>query len=251
MTATCPAGHPSSTEDYCDVCGAAIAAAPAAVTEPEPAAAPTAAAAANACANCGAARDAGDAFCEVCGLDFATGELPQPPPPPEELEPGEEAAPAPYTPPAGEEAAPDSVPAAAPVDDPDGEWVAVVEADRDFFNHNEAEGSSGAVAFPEDMDRQEVVLVQDRMEIGRLSETSETAPDVALEDPGVSRRHARLERQTDRTWAVIDEGSTNGTRVRGSDPIEPEKPATLNDGDHIHIGAYTRITLQRRGPAPA
>jgi pSer/pThr/pTyr-binding forkhead associated (FHA) protein len=45
---------------------------------------------------------------------------------------------------------------------------------------------------------------------------------------------------------IIDQDSTNGTTLNGSpDPIPPHVPVPLNDGDRIHIGAWTTITLHR------
>ena len=75
---TCPAGHETTATDYCDTCGTPLAAP---VVAP-PAAAPPAAAPEMVCPNCGAARTPDDAFCEGCGLDFATGQMPVAPPPP-------------------------------------------------------------------------------------------------------------------------------------------------------------------------
>jgi FHA domain len=60
--ATCPAGHISTTDDYCDQCGAKIVAA-----APEVPAAPEVAT----CPACGAAVDA--RFCESCGYDVEAG----------------------------------------------------------------------------------------------------------------------------------------------------------------------------------
>jgi hypothetical protein len=59
----CPAGHDSATEDYCDVCGARLSAASAAVSGIDP---PV-----QACPDCGAPRTG--RFCEQCGRDFPTG----------------------------------------------------------------------------------------------------------------------------------------------------------------------------------
>jgi pSer/pThr/pTyr-binding forkhead associated (FHA) protein len=43
---------------------------------------------------------------------------------------------------------------------------------------------------------------------------------------------------------VVDSGSPNGTLVNGSE-IEPGEPVPLRDGDHIHLGAWTRLELVR------
>jgi hypothetical protein len=82
--ATCPAGHESASDDFCDVCGVLIGAAPS--LGPGLAAAPGAPAAGSgvpghtvagpspwpgeSCPSCGAARSG--QFCESCGHNFAT-----------------------------------------------------------------------------------------------------------------------------------------------------------------------------------
>ncbi len=62
--------------------------------------------------------------------------------------------------------------------------------------------------------------------LGRLPEC-----DVTLNDPSVSRRHARISREGDR-WSVEDLGSTNGVRVNGA----PVTTAELADGDRLELG---------------
>jgi len=75
-TVTCPAGHESSTEDYCDTCGAPIGAAtpPAEPTLAPPEAAP----AATSCPGCG--EPVVGRFCESCGYDVESGTPAAPPP---------------------------------------------------------------------------------------------------------------------------------------------------------------------------
>lgn len=236
MSVTCPAGHTSESTDYCDTCGAAIeGSAPGAATGAPPigAAAPggtaqiPAVGASSPCPNCGAPASAGDAFCEVCGIDFATGELPSKPPPPP--------APAP--------------PTATPVPGtPTEQWIAVIEADRAFYEGNQ--NPDVPVAFPEGLAPREVPLVSDEVLIGRRSDTKGVFPDIDLgsspEDPGVSRRHAILRRRPDGSWVVTDLGSTNGTRVGGMRaPIAAGEERLLLNGDHLLVGAWTRITLKR------
>ena len=76
--ATCPSGHQSASDDFCDVCGVLIAAAPSLAAEQAPAASEWTGAGAplggapsapgDACPRCGVTR-AGQ-FCESCGYDF-------------------------------------------------------------------------------------------------------------------------------------------------------------------------------------
>jgi hypothetical protein len=63
--------------------------------------------------------------------------------------------------------------------------------------------------------------------IGRLPEC-----DITLDDPSVSRRHARLVGERGR-WRVEDLGSTNGVRVNGEDVERRE----LVDGDRLELGS--------------
>jgi hypothetical protein len=230
-TVTCAqCGAASTTTDYCDSCGAALApptggAAPAA-SGSGTATAPAGGSASGTCPNCGADRTPDDAFCEVCGLDFATGEMPAPPPLP---------------PPATADPA---APAAAPSG-----WTAVVEADRAYFDTNQAE-TPGAVTFPEGVGAHEVPLMGDEVLIGRRSESKGLFPAIdlggAVNDPAVSHRHAFLRRQSDDSWALVDESSSNGTYVNGAgDPLPHGVLTALHDGDHVHVGAFTKITFRK------
>ncbi|MGH9118209.1 MAG: FHA domain-containing protein [Acidimicrobiales bacterium] len=251
MTVTCPAGHESATDDYCDVCGAVILApGPPSPAAAAPEAEPTGAGSGPACANCGAPHEQGDAFCEVCGLDFATGELPQPPPPPEAVDPdaGAEVEPvegAEAEAPSEPQASPAPAAAAAAAPAP-GDWFVVIEPDHDWFERNEAEGTTGSVPFPDDTSPWQLTLTGDEVLVGRRSDTRTAQPDLEIDDPGVSRRHAVLRRQPDATWVIVDEHSTNGTWVDGAaDPIVAGETAPLADGATVHIGAFTRLTIHR------
>lgn len=228
-TTMCPScGADSTTADYCDTCGAALAvtAPPEAVSTP--AALPTPPPA-DPCPNCGAARTADDTFCEGCGLDFATGQMP---------------------------AAPAAVPGAAatgPTGAPSG-WTAVVEADRAFFDGNEADGAT-SLAFPDGLAARQVPLTGDEVVIGRRSEAKGFFPGIDLSSPvadsAVSHRHAALRRQPDGTWALIDEMSTNGTFINGGDkPVDHGVLTALHDGDRVNLGSFTRITIVKDAPTP-
>ena len=224
MSATCPNGHRSATDDYCDTCGAAISA-PASP-------APTSAVPSLECGNCGREHDADELFCEVCGLDFATGKLPDAPPPP-----------APAAKPA---AAASAKPAAAT---PSG-WTLTIAPDRTFFDTHQAETPSTQLAFPTDRQPLDVVLPAGEVLIGRRSEGQGLFPEVDLtgvsDDPGVSRRHALLRPTADGNgWELVDQGSTNGTRVDGGDPVVAGQAIALTDGSRIHVGAWTVLTLHR------
>ena len=67
--------------------------------------------------------------------------------------------------------------------------------------------------------------------------------DIVLEDPGVSRKHASLDRGEDGVWVVTDLKSSNGTYVNGE---KIESPATLRPGDAVRISQ----TVFRFNPSP-
>ena len=61
----------------------------------------------------------------------------------------------------------------------------------------------------------------------------------------MSREHARLLAQPDGSWAVADEGSTNGTYLNGgTEQIPTNQQTPLTDGDRVHLGVWTAITLR-------
>ncbi|MCA1827356.1 MAG: FHA domain-containing protein [Myxococcales bacterium] len=70
----------------------------------------------------------------------------------------------------------------------------------------------------------------DNVTIGRGAEN-----DVVLNDAGVSRMHARIERQGV-AWMLLDNGSANGTELNGA---VLQKPMSLRAGDRIGVGPVT------------
>ena len=70
----------------------------------------------------------------------------------------------------------------------------------------------------------------ERVTIGRGAEN-----DVVLNDAGVSRTHARIERRVT-GWMLLDNGSANGTELNGA---AMEKPSQLRAGDRIGVGPVT------------
>ena len=86
--------------------------------------------------------------------------------------------------------------------------------------------------------------------IGRRNEARGIEPAIDLSgplaDPGASHRHAMLTRLDDGDYQVTDLGSTNGTTLNeGEVTLEPGRPHRLADGDRIHVGAWTTITVRR------
>jgi hypothetical protein len=278
--ATCPSGHASTSDDFCDVCGVLIGAAPSLAPDRAPAeASRSAAGPASApdgagtapgepCPRCGVTR-AGQ-FCESCGYDFTLAgqdtfgpdAYPAPPPPPGPPPVSAPApapappAPAPAAPPASAPAAPAPVPAppapapVRPVTAAGAEWTAVVTADRAYFDAIQAAGGPDAasIAFPAYCPQRRFRLAGSEVRIGRHSVSSGIDPEIDLSvppaDPGVSRLHAVLLKAADGTWSVIDPGSANGTAVNGSE-IPHGQPVPLRDGDRIHLGAWTELRVVR------
>jgi len=248
--ATCPSGHASASDDFCDVCGVLIGAAPSLAPGPAPdgalagaaatAGATVAAVPGEPCPRCGVSRDG--QFCESCGYDFSR-------PGPDTLDPVVYRSAPPLTGPA--QSLPGPVPPAPPAAPPaSAEWTAVVTADRAYYEAVQAAGGPDAagIAFPAYSPQRRFRLAGPEVRIGRHSASSGIEPEIDLSvppaDPGVSRLHAVLLRAQDGTWSVVDPGSANGTAVNGSE-IATGQAVPLHDGDRIHLGAWTEISVVR------
>ncbi|MET8865845.1 FHA domain-containing protein [Nonomuraea sp. NPDC004580] len=217
--ATCPQGHPSGADDYCDVCGIQMAgpARPASRPAPQPQPRPQSPSPSQPAEDCPVCRTprAGQ-FCEVCGHDF-TGAAP---------------APAPVT---------------------GVRWEAVTAADRTYYEKVVAEGGpdAAAMAFPPYCPERSFPLHGDQVRIGRRSRARNLVPEIDLtgppEDPGVSHLHAVLLAQPDGSWLLVDPGSSNGTQVNGR-TLQVNVPTRIGPGDRIHLGAWTVITIREGTP---
>ncbi|HEX4725050.1 MAG TPA: FHA domain-containing protein [Pseudonocardiaceae bacterium] len=220
---TCPDGHDSTSTDFCDVCGLAIGggvatAAPlstvvTAPVDPD-----------EVCPECGEPRTG--RFCEGCSYDFVAG--------------------ASRTPTVSTPVAVPDV-AAVPVV---AAWAAVVSADRAHFDAvQQQDGPDAAdIAFPAYCPERRFSLTGTQIRIGRRSRSRGLEPEIDLTgppaDPGVSHLHAVLLAQPDGTWSLVDPGSTNGTTINDTmDPVTNDVPIPLRDGDRIHVGAWTTITV--------
>jgi len=85
-----------------------------------------------------------------------------------------------------------------------------------------------------------VLLDTQDLSIGRSDEN-----DLAIDDPEISRRHARLAR-IEGGWVVEDMGTSNGTAVNG----ERTPRAVLKSGDVIRVGGVELVFAQTtRNPA--
>jgi hypothetical protein len=154
-------------------------------------------------------------FCEACGHDSAL-------PPPV-------AAPPTVT-------APESV-----------GWIAVIGADREFYERVLAHGGPDTVEFPAFFPERRIVLQGHTTLVGRRNREQGVEPEIDLgihpADRGVSTQHAVL-RISDSGLTVTDLGSTNGTTLNDSEELLVNGDETpLRDGDRIHLGAWTTITI--------
>jgi hypothetical protein len=213
--ASCPDGHESSTDDWCEVCGAPMTAA-------GPAAAPVGGdsggsddldrgtgtellALTRPCPVCGSTRPSADRFCERCGFDLAEGSA------------------------------------------SGWSWVAEVAADRAHYDRLHPLG----LTFPAGRATTVVTISAAEVLIGRAHEGRGIHPGIDLSgplaDPGASHRHALLTQLDEGGYTITDLGSTNGTMLNDSrDAVEPGCAHQLADGDRVHIGAWTTITFRRR-----
>jgi hypothetical protein len=263
VSVTCPDGHTSTATDFCDVCGAPIGANPtpgasspaasgpaaagaagAGAATGDPASAPAAGAAApeadgggaaggatgaapaatTLCPNCGTAVSTDALFCEGCGRDMVTGQLPTNRPPTGGPDEG--------TPP----------PRASTG------WVAEVWVDEEWFAAR-GEGRCPTVGEPA------TFPVADGSLIGRRSKSRNIHPDVDCSaDGSVSARQALLG-FNGTIWTITDLGSTNGTYIAHAggplpaDPIAPDQAVELETGDRILVGAHTRVVILPEAPA--
>ncbi|GAB0107045.1 hypothetical protein JMUB6875_60370 [Nocardia sp. JMUB6875] len=209
--AFCTEGHESTATDYCDICGAPIGVQLGAVL-------PT-----TLCPECGAPAEG--RFCENCGHD---SEMPAPP-----------------VLPVAERGEPEST----VVNTTETVWVATVSADPAHYERMRAQKGPDLerVDFPDYYPDRRIALTGPNILIGKRSVSQGVHPDIDLSiapaDIAVSRSHAILHIDGEGV-TVTDLGSTNGTCLNDSpDPIPPKTPVPLRDGDRIHVGGWTTITV--------
>ncbi len=81
-------------------------------------------------------------------------------------------------------------------------------------------------------------VTQDRVLVGR-----DPSCDMVIEDKSVSRRHAYFERRGP-GWAIVDQGSANGTFVNGAQVMDAE----LRDGQELRLGMVP-LRVEMESPA--
>ena len=252
MTNNCPnnSTHVSNNSDYCSICGAKIAG--------DPEFSPLLHRDASAfnsmnemrsnndqfCPDCGGELRNGVKFCEACRYDFearAPGESVPPTPTPSVLFPVEPILASvptvlePTSMPVVAESSPIQPEAAR------SKWEAIIVSDPSLYTDLEP----GVVCPPNEPELVFPLGSADNL-IGRRSDKRDLHPEIPLSDPGVSHRHAKLLRQPDLSFSLLDVGSTNGTHVNGKEARAGIKVA-LKDGDSITLGLWTRITIKKVG----
>jgi hypothetical protein len=244
---TQPCARPACTgtieDGFCDVCGKPpLDAAPAlaqtalAQTAAPPTAAP--AASGDACPSCSTPRVAGARFCEVCRYDFETRAAG----PADAAEP---APPAPTPTPAASTPTPlaatpvAATPAPATAVEPKFlRWSIEIAVDPSLYVD-----ILPGVSPPSGEPLRTFPLDLPEMLVGRRSDGKGIHPEFMLNDPGTSRRHAKLTRRPDGSYELLDLASMNGTKLNGT-KVEPGVAAVLADGDQVVVGCWTRMTVR-------
>jgi serine/threonine protein kinase len=128
-------------------------------------------------------------------------------------------------------------------------WTAVVTADRGYYQSVLPVDArdTASMSFPGYVPERRFPLSGTEFRIGRRSKTTGVTPEIDLAvppaDPGISRLHAKLIRAREsQGWTVVDLGTENGIQVNGQD-VPSGQSVPLHDGDRIHLGAWTQITI--------
>ena len=102
--------------------------------------------------------------------------------------------------------------------------------------------SAALIVYAPDRPPHRFAIARGAISIGR---SPRVGNDLVIESDGqLSKRHARIEMDSDGRFTLYDLGSTNGTKVNGR-RIDNR---SLHDNDEITLGA-TRITFQQQGRA--
>lgn len=213
---TCPAGHQSADAQYCEVCGIRMPQSSLSVVPGS--------GADTSCPECGEVLI--DRFCEGCGYDTMNPQRSQ----------------------SGRQPYPDMSIQTGWTGG--GGWMAVVRADRDYYERLMAGADPDDIPFPPYHPERQYPLTGQYVRIGRRSLGRGVLPEIDLslppEDPAVSHEHAVLLGKPDNSWVLIDLGATNGTLVNDTiEPVRSHVEIPLSDGDRIYVGAWTVIAVRK------
>jgi hypothetical protein len=204
MTATCPAGHASATDDYCDTCGVPINAAPTAPPPAPPAPPPASEPATVTCPGCGA--DVAGQFCESCGYDVVAGV------------------------PAGTGA---TVTLMLGADR--SHWERMVGSGEPAFPD-----VAPTLSFELTGDR----ATLGRVRPGRTSDVDLQLSGPGADPAVSQHQCEFTRDPATGSWSVRDSDSANGTWINDADePLAAGQAHVLAPGDRIFLGAWTRLTV--------
>ncbi|MDQ7025183.1 MAG: FHA domain-containing protein [Anaerolineae bacterium] len=117
-------------------------------------------------------------------------------------------------------------------------FLAVTEGDEEkakesgfFITATNPSGQGSLIVTNGPQEGQTIPLLLNQVTVGRA--TNNATWEVLIQDPSVSRPHARFEKRGDR-WYIVDLGSANGTRVNHNE-ID-HTGYGLADGDTLELG---------------
>ena len=92
------------------------------------------------------------------------------------------------------------------------------------------------LTYPTPTGSEEISITSEKTSFGRGSDC-----DHYFDDEGLSRLHATIYRDGERVW-IVDENSTNGTHVNGTEVSPSGTP--LTNGDAVKIGNHTTLNVR-------
>lgn len=98
---------------------------------------------------------------------------------------------------------------------------------------------------PKDEPERVFAIEVSEMLVGRRDDTRAIRPEIPVNDPGTSRRHAKIVKDAGGSPSLQDLASMNGTSLNGAD-VAPGSRHPLKEGDEVTIGRWTRMRLRRR-----
>lgn len=224
---TCPKGHQSSDADYCSECGALIGQSTLATAQAADSTVVTTTGN-EICPDCGTSRNGSNRYCEVCRYDFQSKSsyaVTTPGITPVPAEPVPDAAPSALA------AGPNTIPPTAT----SATFVAAQRLNVEIIIDPALVTDPELVdKCPKDAPKRTFPLDLDENLIGRRSDVKGVYPEIEIDDPGTSRRHLKLIRQSDGGFAALELGSSNGSKLNGVD-LEPGVTTPVKEIGRAHV----------------